>query len=90
MEREDLWCPFELDAQQLAHRTELARSAREAHVRYAALMASTTAEEKKGVELAMQSMPALAPGLQTGKPKPLPRKSMVSFEGMMASKPKPA
>jgi len=87
MEREDLWCPFELDAKQLAHRVDLARNAREAHLRNAALVASMTPEEKDGLAIAEQTMAPLAPGLELPKPRQSRTKSTVSLEGMMASKP---
>jgi hypothetical protein len=87
MEREDLWCPFELESEHVERRAKLAEAARTAHLRYAALVASMTPEEKDGLAIAAQTMAPLAPGLELPKRKQSRTKSMVSLEAMMASKP---
>lgn len=84
--RLDLWCPFPLSTELEEHRAELARSIRQTEVSNAALQASATPDEIRGMKAMQEVFDTPDPGARVNVPSRPPRRK-VTMEDMLASKP---
>lgn len=84
--RKDLWCPFPLSLEQEQHWAELARSIRQTEISNAALVASATPEEIKGMEVTQAVFDTPDPGVRVATPSRA-QKRKVTLEAMLASRP---
>lgn len=84
--RSDFWCPFRLSIEKEKRWADLARSTRQTEVSNAALQASATPEEIKGMEVMQAVFDTPDPGARVTKPSRAPRRK-ATLEEMLANKP---
>lgn len=84
--RKDLWCPFPLSEDRKKNWADLARSIHQTEVSNAALQASATPDEIRGMEAMQAVFDTPDPGAQVTKRSRPPRRK-VTLEELLANKP---